>query len=655
MTCVVLNGGAQCWGEDVNGAGLLGYDTVTRVYGDIDDSYGEIDIGQGSQHIVDVTIGWRHACALLSSYDVRCWGVNTLGALGTGDGVEFRRWHAERIGMGNVALGGLRVDKVRAGTDVTCAIVENYMGVKCWGRNDLNGLEKSDGGHVGLAAGSMDTLGYVNLNMNPRLSRVIDLDVRFENVCVILHDGWDEYVRCWGQNYFLVVSASVSDTHYFSPGPHLTFAAGFGARSVHVGWSHACVISGDGSKVKCWGVVDYLGTSAVSGLEAMDLWTGSGLSALSVSAWNSGWGVVEGSVGSKLYVLRSDGVLEKLNDGGGVFVDPFARSPGDGKVSGVAFMAGGSGEYAFGAGAGCLLYESGRVECWADAFHNGLGVDRPFNATPAFLDLDASLNTTFVDVVVSAANIFGCNSKQDLVCEACPDGYSCGGSFAVKCSCGSNGVDEYYRLPGTQCNLTYADTPVCAICPAGSWCSGDLKYACGANSFSEAGTNNVSGCVCNSGYFGSGGVCNACPVDFFCPGGDVLLSCNDNAISDAFSDNGTEDCACRVGYERTGYNSNGPVCAKCTSNEHCEGGVVIVECPDVHMILPSWANTSVELSDCFCRPGYFLESENVCAVCPANSFCEGDTHVAACWEHSTSPAGRFFFCLFFLVCFFLWF
>ena len=651
VACIVVNGGAQCWGNDVNAAGLLGYDTTMRVYGDID-SYGEIDIGQGSEHIVDLTIGWRHACALLSSSQIRCWGINTNGALGTADGVEYRRWESERVGMPNVDLGeGIEVEKVRAGTDVTCIIVEFHRGVKCWGRNDLNGMGAQDGGNVGLAVGSMADLPYIDLGIDPADGDAVDIDVRFENVCVVIRSWGGQHVRCWGQNAFKV--AYPSGGHYYAPAPPLYFEAGFAPEKVFVGWSHACVVDTAGLRAKCWGLIEKGGSVPVPANESLpDIWSNQDSKAIQVVAWNAGWGSVAGSVGSKIYLLCDNGVMEKLNDGGGVFVDANARAPTDGGIVGTAFIAGGADEYAFGTGAACLAYQSGRVECWSDAFHNGMGVEVPFNATnPTFLDIDAALNATFVDVRVREADIYSCRASQDLVCNACPDGYSCGGTFARKCSCGSNGVQEYYRIPGAVCNLTHADDVLCEVCPAGYWCIDDNKYQCGINAESPEGSNNITDCTCTASFFGPDGAqaCTECPVNAFCPGGEHKHDCNPNAIAPQLSD-GADDCVCRVGYETIATDANGVICDKCTNNEYCEGGEVIVECPDAQMILPDSLNsTTVDETLCYCRPGFVLQAGEfdtqtqtfsvACALCPENSFCLGGSHSEQCVEHSLSVPG----------------
>jgi len=651
VACIVVNGGAQCWGNDVNAAGLLGYDTTMRVYGDID-AYGEIDIGQGSEHIVDLTIGWRHACALLSSSKIRCWGINTNGALGTADGVEYRRWESERVGMQNVDLGeGIDVEKVRAGTDVTCIIVEYHRGVKCWGRNDLNGMGAQDGGNVGLAVGSMADLPYIDLGIDPADGDAVDIDVRFENVCVVIRSWGGQHVRCWGQNAFKV--AYPVGGHYYAPAPPLYFEAGFQPEKVFVGWSHACVVDNAGLRAKCWGLIEKGGSVPVAANESLpDIWSNQDSKAIQVVAWNEGWGSVEGSVGSKIYLLCDNGVMEKLNDGGGVFVDANTRAPTDGGVVGTAFIAGGAGEYAFGTGAACLAYQSGRVECWSDAFHNGMGVAVPFNATnPTFLDIDAALNTTFVDVRVKEADIYACRASQDFVCNACPDGYSCGGTFARKCSCGSNGVREYYRIPGTVCNHTYSDDVLCEVCPAGSWCIDDNKYQCGINAESIEGSNNISDCTCMTSFFGPDGgqACTECPVNAFCPGGEHKYDCNPNAIAPQLSGS-ADNCVCRVGYETIATDANGVICDKCTNNEYCEGGEVIVECPDAQMILPdSFNTTTVDETLCYCRPGFVLQAGEfdtqtqtfsvACALCPENSFCLGGSHSEQCVEHSLSVPG----------------
>lgn len=81
-TCAVLRSGKlRCWGN--GGAGELGYGN-TQDIGDDETpaSAGDIDLG-GIATRIDV--GFLHACAVLDTGAVRCWGRAATGALGYGN------------------------------------------------------------------------------------------------------------------------------------------------------------------------------------------------------------------------------------------------------------------------------------------------------------------------------------------------------------------------------------------------------------------------------------------------------------------------------------------------------------------------------------------------------------------------------------------
>lgn len=67
---------------------------------------------------------------------------------------------------------------------------------------------------------------------------------------------------------------------------------------------------------------------------------------------------------------------------------------------------------------------------------------------------------------------------------------------------------------------------------------------------------------------------------------------------------------------------------------------MVVECVDAQMRLPAWANMSVDAGDCKCRAGYFATDNGTkCTLCPADSYCLGDTHIQACTEHAFAVQG----------------
>jgi cysteine-rich repeat protein len=80
--CALLtNGNVRCWGQGF--AGNLGYGNTFNV-GDNETPADEGDIDLGGT-AVQVAVGNIHSCALLTTGQVRCWGLNTSGQLGYGN------------------------------------------------------------------------------------------------------------------------------------------------------------------------------------------------------------------------------------------------------------------------------------------------------------------------------------------------------------------------------------------------------------------------------------------------------------------------------------------------------------------------------------------------------------------------------------------
>jgi alpha-tubulin suppressor-like RCC1 family protein len=97
--CVLLQSGhVECWGGayvvgnddgDIED-GLLAQPTLIGTLGNIGDSPGEIaqltpiNLGPGKT-VRKLSTGRFHACALLASGEIKCWGTNTYGQLGLGN------------------------------------------------------------------------------------------------------------------------------------------------------------------------------------------------------------------------------------------------------------------------------------------------------------------------------------------------------------------------------------------------------------------------------------------------------------------------------------------------------------------------------------------------------------------------------------------
>lgn len=184
-TCAVLEGGGvRCWGY--GGERVLGYGNgndvgMTNTPADV----GDIKLGGKA---VAVSTRGMHACALLESGAVRCWGDNFYGQLGQGYAAQLA-YAVTPADLGDVPLGGKAVQVV-TGWEHTCALLEGGN-VRCWGINESGEL-----GYGNVRPLSADQtpaeLGNVDIG-----GKVVQLAAVGYATCALLEGG---AVRCWGDN-----------------------------------------------------------------------------------------------------------------------------------------------------------------------------------------------------------------------------------------------------------------------------------------------------------------------------------------------------------------------------------------------------------------------------------------------------------------------
>lgn len=166
-TCAVLDDhSVKCWGG--NDWGQLGLeDSKTR--GDKPGSMGAalstVNLGSG-RTALEITAGLgHHTCAVLDDHSVKCWGRQQSGQLGTGE-AKARGFLAGSMGdaLPTVQLGAGRSAKnVVAGDEHSCALLDDNA-VKCWGANSFGQLGCGDGTFRGDAPSEMgDNLPAVDL------------------------------------------------------------------------------------------------------------------------------------------------------------------------------------------------------------------------------------------------------------------------------------------------------------------------------------------------------------------------------------------------------------------------------------------------------------------------------------------------------------
>ena len=240
FTCALLESqNVKCWGSNSMGQLGLGYElsTVRR----IPSFYGPIDFGT-TVPVVDIAVGWWHACAVFETGQIKCWGKNEFGQLGYGHTQNIG--DGERPGEVGFVEVGERVISLSLGRDHTCALLGGGQ-VKCWGNNNY--------GQLGL--GHRDTIGDSEVP-----SSILGISLGGEAVelasgsgfsCVRLTTG---DVKCWGHNYFSQLGLGhreqIGDNE--TPDSADPVQLGHPASQVVSGENFSCSLL-DGGKVRCWG------------------------------------------------------------------------------------------------------------------------------------------------------------------------------------------------------------------------------------------------------------------------------------------------------------------------------------------------------------------------------------------------------------------
>ncbi|GAB3487804.1 putative Ig domain-containing protein [Flexivirga lutea] len=168
FTCALLTtGGVECWGS--NNVGQVGNSTRTG-YGDIFSI--PVPVTGLSSGVASVSAGDSHACALLVSGGVECWGIigNTIAS----SPVPATGLTSNAV---SISVGGMH----------TCAVLTTG-GAECWGTNYSGQLGN------GTTVGSTLPVPVTGLS-----SGVASISAGDIHTCALLAGGG---VDCWGYNYY---------------------------------------------------------------------------------------------------------------------------------------------------------------------------------------------------------------------------------------------------------------------------------------------------------------------------------------------------------------------------------------------------------------------------------------------------------------------
>jgi hypothetical protein len=272
-TCAITTSGdLYCWGQPVGGTSVVSLATQVS----------------GVTGATDVSIGVDHACVVVGG-GAKCWGKTTAGALGTGVAAATSATPVAVLASAGTPIASLI--SIRAGREYTCAIqgTQTSNSVLCWGSNFVPGFAAS----TGVTPLGISPVGDVLFPAASGVASVRYLDVSGEatrsaphtwaHQCAVFSNSGA--VRCWGGNSWgQHGNGSVTSVGATSL-PFPAISAAFGDAVVTSNNGKTCAIVGPGDatvigttntsgSVKCWG--------ANGGGGLGDTGTSTGLSAVSV-------------------------------------------------------------------------------------------------------------------------------------------------------------------------------------------------------------------------------------------------------------------------------------------------------------------------------------------------------------------------------------
>lgn len=204
----------KCWGWNFNG--VLGSDPASVVT-----SSTPLPVTSITGPLKSFAGGDRHVCAVTQAGGLFCFGANYFGQLGKGDTTSSFVATAP-VGLSSGVL------RVTAGFNKTCAIVEKNR-LKCWG--------------IGLQSSPSDVVGAT--------SGVLQVALGQNHQC-LLNERYG--VECWGTNSSGQLGLDASSTGVSSP----VAVSGLSSGVIQVanGANHSCALMHTG-QVKCWGNNSY--------------------------------------------------------------------------------------------------------------------------------------------------------------------------------------------------------------------------------------------------------------------------------------------------------------------------------------------------------------------------------------------------------------
>ena len=239
-TCVITQAGqVRCWGRNQNGQ--LGTGNVASL-GDDPGELPTVDIPLNFVKVIDIAAGGIHTCALSDAGKVRCWGNGLYGQLGYGNTNHLGNGPGE-LPPSDVNVGGLAV-KITAGSYHTCAHLVNGE-IRCWGSGGSGQLGNGKSVDIGDVPGEMPPVAVA---LGGTVTSIVSSG---HSNCALMATG---DLRCWGPNSNGKLGIGNINNVGDGPGemPPMNSCTGGPVRTVSMGYEHTCVVLVGGA-VRCWG------------------------------------------------------------------------------------------------------------------------------------------------------------------------------------------------------------------------------------------------------------------------------------------------------------------------------------------------------------------------------------------------------------------
>jgi alpha-tubulin suppressor-like RCC1 family protein len=236
--CAVVAGGAKCWGYYAadnslgvafalgRGSSLSSNEPSNQLPADV------LSLAAGAG-VTAIAVGSRHTCAIVSG-GAKCWGLGDSGRLGSGSTSSGVPGDVFLANTGVSLAGG--VSTIAAGVDHTCATHGNGRSY-CWGGNASNG---------GLAGGRL----FFDATLVAQTFIPADIVVVFQSFSI----GAGSYTSC---GFNGTSARCVGDNRFGQQGGGAVGNPGgvgafIPASAVASGANHTCAIVNGGAK--CWGL-----------------------------------------------------------------------------------------------------------------------------------------------------------------------------------------------------------------------------------------------------------------------------------------------------------------------------------------------------------------------------------------------------------------